>query len=505
MSVVSGTENLFRRFLSILGSKAFSTVLAVVSTPIIVRLLGPGGYGDYAALLSIFSLYMIPVSSGITEGVQKFVAESRDTADWQTHVVQFYVVLAALVVFVAAGLLGVFTLAGFPERLFGENFDGYFLLLVGFVLVSQFRAVSYRAVLGLGEERVSEPLKVTKKAGTVVVGIALVTVGFGVDGMLLGHITANLLVAIGAGVFLTRRLSVGALTSRPPDGFPYRDLLSFNGLNVLLILLVMSLFHADVVMLRSFVGSDVTGFYKGALSIAEFAWFVPITLQRLLLHSSSTLWSEDRIEQITTLSARITRYTVLLTVLMALGLAVLGDEFLPVYYGSAFSASVTPLLLLLPGVVGFAAARPLQAISQGSGQIRTLVYATAGSAGFNLAANAVLIPIYGMVGAAVATSAGYASMFVSLVVAARRIGYDPLDDLRPVRIAATAGLTAPVIFLVERAVGSDILALAVVPPVGAVSYLAAALLTGAVDTEEVVEIGTKLPGPVGAAAEAVRD
>lgn len=501
---MKGTENLFKRFLSILGGKTFSTVVALVSTPIIVRLLGPGGYGDYAALLSIFSLYMIPVSSGVTEGVQKFVAEERDTPNWQTHVVRFYLLLATVAVVIAAVVLLAFTTAGYAEWLFGDAFTRYFYLLAGFVFVGQFRAVSYRTVLGFGKEPVSESLKVLKKLGTVVVGIALVTLGYGVSGMLLGHIVANVVVALGAGYVIARTVSARALLGRPPRGFPYRELLSFNGQNILLILLVMSLFHVDVVMLRTLGNSETTGFYKGALSIAEFLWFVPITLQRLLLHSSSSLWSNDRTERITELSARITRYTILLAVLMALGLAVLADEFLPLYYGPEFVAATTPLLLLLPGVIGFSAARPLQAISQGSGQIRTLVYATGTAATINLVANAVLIPTYGMIGAAVATSSGYGSMFLLLVWAARRIGYDPLDDFRPFRIAATALVTAPVIVLVETLAGSGLLALVVVPPVGGVVYLAAAILTGAVDASEVVEIGAKLPGPVGAFAESVQ-
>jgi len=51
---MKGTTQLFQRFLSLLGPRLVTTILAVLSTPVIVRLLGAGKYGDYAVLLSVY-------------------------------------------------------------------------------------------------------------------------------------------------------------------------------------------------------------------------------------------------------------------------------------------------------------------------------------------------------------------------------------------------------------------------------------------------------------------
>lgn len=494
---VKGLRNLFGRFLSILSARLFTTVVAIITTPIIVRLLGPGEYGDYAVLLSIFSLYMIPVSGAITQGVQKYVSEYRDEAHWREHVVRFYSVLATALGVVAALGLVVFTVLGGTEAVFGAEFSLYFYLLAGFVVVSQFRALCQRIVLGLGLERISGPLDVTQKSVTTVLGISLVLLfGFGVEGMLAGHIIANAVVALSATWVIARQISLKALVSSTSGSFPYRELLSFNALNIVLVLMVMSLYHVDVIMLRTLVGSEETGFYKAALSLAEYLWAVPKALQVVLLHSSSTLWSEDRHSDITQLATRVSRYTILLVLLLAIGLAVLADTVVPLYYGEAFSVATGPLLLLIPGVVGFAAARPLQAIGQGSGQIRTLVVAGGSVAVINVTLNALLIPRFGMNGAAAATSVSYGAMFVFLVWAARQIGFDPLDDIRAVRIAATAAVSAVPIVLLARSIDHELLALAVVPPAGLAIYLAAAVLTGAVTTGEIHNIVSKLPAPV---------
>ncbi|WP_324760540.1 lipopolysaccharide biosynthesis protein [Haloarcula montana] len=490
---MTGTRGFFGRFLSLIGPKMLTTVLAVVSTPIIVRLLGPGGYGDYAVLLSMYSLYMIPISSAITEGVQKFVAEERETEAWIERVLQFYFVLAVVLAVVGSAVLVAVTRAGYAA-VFGTGFTPYLYILAGFVLVGQCRGFAMHTLLGFGLERVNGPLGVVKKAVTVVVGIGLVVSGLGVVGMLVGHIAANALVAVVAGGVILRRVSVRRLFD-VPRSLPVREFLSFNGLNIVLVLLVMSLFHVDVVMVRTLVGGEATGYYKAALSLAEYIWIVPMVLQTMLLHSSSSLWSEQATEQITRIAGRVTRYTTLLVLLLAVGLGTLADRVVPLYYGEPFAVATTPLLLLLPGTVGFAVARPLQAICQGSGQLKTVIVAVGVAAVGNLVLNAVLIRAYGINGAAVATSIAYGSMFLLLVWASWRIGYDPLVDLRPVRVLLTIVVSALVIGGLDRLIGADIVALLVVPVVGLGVFTATALVTGAVDVEETVEILAKVPVP----------
>jgi O-antigen/teichoic acid export membrane protein len=214
------------------------------------------------------------------------------------------------------------------------------------------------------------------------------------------------------------------------------------------------------------------------------------------LHSTSSLWADGRIGDLNRLASRVTRQILLLVVLLAVGLATLADTVLGLYYGPEFVAATLPLLILLPGTVAFAAARPLKAIAQGSGEMRTLLLAIGAAAALNLGLNALLIPLFGMVGAAVATSLGYASMLGFMLFAAARIGFDPLGDLRPDRIAVTAGVTAVPVVGLDWVLGSDLLALIVVPPVGALVFAATAVAVGALDPSEARQGLAYVPQPL---------
>jgi hypothetical protein len=115
----------------------------------------------------------------------------------------------------------------------------------------------------------------------------------------------------------------------------------------------------------------------------------------------------------------------------------------------------------------------------------------------NVVGNYSLIPVYGIVGAAVATSVSYGSMFLLQVACARYLGYSPLEDIRPVRLLATVVVAGPVIFGIERALPSNVIALALVPPLGFLVFAVVAVWTGAIDWSELREATSILPAPIG--------
>ena len=488
-------RSLFAGFLSIFGAKMTTSVVSIVSLPVIVRVLGPAGYGDYAFLLSTLTLLLVVVSSGVTEGVQKFAAENRDREGWTADVVGFYARLAAVLAMAGAVGLAAVVETGAVTRFFGDYRLEFYLLALLLVLI-QFKQLARRVLLAFELERYSESLRVVNKLLTVGLGLGLAISGLGVVGMLLGMAVGNATVALVGAALVVRRVPLASVVRVPDGSFPRRQLLTFNAMNVALVLLTMSLYHVDVLMLRTLVGSEATGYYKAALAIAEYLWFVPISLEALLLHSTSSLWSDGALDRITDLSARISRYTVLFVGLLAVGIAALAERFVPLYFGADYVPMVGPLLWLLPGTVGFAVARPILAISRANGDLRPVIVATGAAAAINLGLNAALIPRYGIAGAAAATSVGYASMLAFHTVSARRLGFDPMAGLRPLRMAATCAVTAAVVFPLAATLQGDLVALAVVPPVGLCVHVAVALATGAVDRGEAEQLLSSVPLPL---------
>ncbi|WP_049972910.1 oligosaccharide flippase family protein [Haladaptatus cibarius] len=506
--------------ISVAGTKVLTLVIGILTTPILYRLLEPAGVGVYTTVISVFSLFMILVSSGVTDGVRKFIAEERDMDCWEEYVVGFYFRLALLLAVVGSGILALATWSGVVGRIFGQQYELYFYLLTVMTIASQLRAYSRRTLMGFGLERYSEPLKVVQRVAFVVVALPLVYVmkdrgllEIAVAGALVGKIAAATAVAVIGFYLIFRRVSLRSLLRPTPEDFPRRTMLTFNSLSIVLIFLLMSLYHVDILMLQALADNVQVGYYRAALKLAEFLWFVPLALQTVFVHSTSELWSNDRTEKISDLAARTTRYTFLLTAIMALGLAVLADIAVPVYFGSQYMPAVIPLLLLLPGALGFAVARPILAIAQGKGNLKYPIAATGTAATINLALNALLIPRYGMHGAAISTSIGYGLMFVFHLWSARKVGFDPLSDARLGRVFAATVLSFPPVFLFSRLLdvrlnllGTEFpLSILIVPPLGLAVFLFFAFGTGALDFDEVFDMLSSLPEPICSRTEMLRN
>jgi O-antigen/teichoic acid export membrane protein len=490
-------SRLIKAFVSILSGQVMTLILGLAITPLLIRALGSSLYGDYAFILSFIGIVTIITNAGIFDGTRKYMSENRSSngESWKNNVFAFYFRFATVIGLFVSLCFILAAGTGFVSHFLDSSFTPYFYLLSIMILGRQIRSVVRGGLMGLNLEHRSEPLMVLNKLLFGVTGIFLAYVGYGVSGVIVGHIIGLLSMIIVGSLILTSRVDFSAALRRLPSEFPRRELGTFNLLTLVLVLFIYSLYHVDILILRPIAGSRPTGYYRAALRVAEFLWFVPTALSTLLLHSVSELWTDDRVDRISELASRLTRYNLLLTTLLILGLAALAENFLGIYFGQEFEVATRPLLILLPGTLGFALANPIMAIGQAKGELRILIAGTGVAAVLNLVLNLLLIPHYGMTGAAVATSISYGSMFVFHVYTSRQLGFNPLADLRLARVSITALVTGIVIYTLSSVL-SGTLSLLIVPVVGSVIYTFTALQTGCVDADELISLINNLPSPV---------
>lgn len=487
------SKSITQRFLAIFTSNIIGILATFLATPLIVRFLGSARYGDYAFLLSILSISLLFANSGIYDGIRKHIKESNDFDAWEDRVFAFYSHMG-LVTILSIGLaisVGIHT--GLVQQYFGSRFEQYFVLIFLIIISEQGFVIARSTLMGFDREDISEKLVISNNVGSVSIGLVLLYLGYGVPGLIAGRLLSNAVLAGIGLIIVSRFIDYSHLFVGPSARFPGRRLLSFNVMSILLFSLYVSIQQVDIILIQIFHGSTLTGYYKAALTLAEFVWFVPRIVQISLLHSTSELWSKSKHDTITEISSKVTRYSLLFTLLLVIGLSALAEQTVTVYYGSEFKPAVLPLIILLPGAVGFAVARPILAIGQGKGDFRYLIYATGAASILNLVLNLLLIPQFGIIGAAVATSIGYFSMFLFHVFGARKIGFDPISDLRLRKVSVTIVLATGGIYILATIIQSDSLSIVIVPPVGFVLYAAVAVATGAISIDELQKLRNQIP------------
>lgn len=468
--------SIFKGYLSIFAGDFGRLATFAIFIPLLVRIITATEYGEYALLMAIFIPLRKFLNFGLFDATKTYGSRS-DIDRSHVFITSFWLHILLLTSGLIVSIIIILT-APLSKTLQ----DSLFFVLLA-VVGNQFYNFGRGVLHALKKESIVEPLIPARSVILSVVGLGLAATGYGVTGVFAGF-AIGFLCAGAVGTALAFRES-GIVP------IPHRDvlreyggaLLKFGAPSMLLILLTVGLYKTDILLLTYFRTGAETGYYRAALQVAEFMWVISVGVEMVMVQTTADLWQSERHDRITELLSRLLRYVVVGTVLLIVGVFILGDEFVNLYFGTAYEASVLPLRILLPGVLGFAVARVIWPVLQAGGYLQEVVAATATATVGNVLLNVLLIPRYGIVGAAVATSTTYGGMALLHIIAAHRASLRPLVGFPAVRICVAAAVTGLTLFILQPLFGT-LLRLAVLPPVGLVVYIGCIYSLGIVSIAE---------------------
>src|SRR5487761_167720 len=160
--------------------------------------------------------------------------------------------------------------------------------------------------------------------------------------------------------------------------------------------------RVDILLVGILLPLGDVGIYSVAVVVAELLWYVPNTLAAVLMPHVAVSSDEDA----TKLTAAFCRGTVALNAILAAGLALICSWLIP-WILPAFRASVQIIWLLLPGTIAASVFKVLSSDFNGRGKPLETFWPAAVSLSLCLVAGLLVIPRFGIIGAAVVTSGGY--------------------------------------------------------------------------------------------------
>ena len=175
-------------------------------------------------------------------------------------------------------------------------------------------------------------------------------------------------------------------------------------------------YRLDQYLIVAFVARAAVGHYAVAVSVGESVWWISSAVAMVMLPRLTGL-DKERADEVTPI---ICRNTLLVSALAALALAAVSPLAIRILFGSEFDPAVTPLILLMPGVVAISAVRVLASYLFSRGKVIYNLYTTVLSLLATLAFGLILIPPFEIEGAAIASSLGYGLALVVSVWFYRR-------------------------------------------------------------------------------------
>jgi O-antigen/teichoic acid export membrane protein len=402
-----GDRNIFaRNVLSTFIAKGLALILTVVTSAIIARWLGPEGKGMLALALLVPGTLVIFLSFGIGVSNVYFIGSRRlDLPTLTKNSVSF----ALLATILGAGIIFFLLVSGWLEALLPQVPTWLILIaLVGFpigLLSGYFITIlqGLQFIITLNIVNLSQ-------GGLTLILIIFFIIGFdlGIVGALVSYLGAGLLGLIVLTMILRRE---GGIFKASWNPLIMRSTLSFGLKGQIGNILQFFNYRLDLFIVNYFLGPKDVGIYSVSVGLAELLWHFPNAVSFVIFPKAAN----TKPELLKNFTPRVFLITLGFTAVGAIGLLFLGKPIISIIYSSTFLAAYVPMLALLPGVVLLGGAKVLtnEIAGRGNPQYNSI------NAGLSLAITVILdlllIPKYGVLGAALASSIAYTMIFFTAV------------------------------------------------------------------------------------------
>jgi O-antigen/teichoic acid export membrane protein len=405
------------RVLVLFVTQVVSAGVGIFNGFVLARLLGPSAKGDYYLLTLLPSTIMVLVQLGLPQAFGFYSARGQ-TAGLTRKSLMLTAAIALPALATAILLLPVLR-ATFMAGL-ETNHILFALLALPFALNATYTT---GIVLGRQAVRWYAGVNITQTIGYSVLLVILVAMlGLGLPGALFIFVAITCVQAAG---FLIGAARVTASHRDPGPAVSVRNLFGYGLRLYPAIITQFFSYRADVFML-AFLLADASaplGYYSMGVSMAEMVFFFPNAVAILLFPHVAGAVREDSDRQVPV----VARVTLLMTAFFGLALVPVATVLITVILPD-FTPALPALYILLPGVVVFSVAKVLSGYLTGLGRTGLTSSVAVSSFVLNIVLNLMLIPRFGILGAATASLISYSASSITYTIIASRLAHAGVLD-----------------------------------------------------------------------------
>ncbi len=410
-------------------------LLYFVSSTVMTRMLGDVGRGEYALLNSQVVLLSLLMSLNLGLGITYFTAKAPDDLRRSIGTASTLLLLTVLVLpLILWGLSASSRMTALlmPDHRISWTYWAFvYISIVSGLLNAAIAAV----MLGLKKFRILNGMAILNATLSAIgfLGLFLLRDHFDVGDMLPAVLIVTVLVILVQSTVWSILYSIHVKQIPLPiwSWVIIRPLLAFSLAGYFSNLINLVNYRFDVWVVDQYHGVAALGIYAVAVGTGQLLFYVPDPFSRVV---QPYLFGQVNDEMLSRFKA-VARLN--FTSLLGLGLimGILAPWVIPLLFGDVFKGSVLPLQLLLPGILFSGATKILAQLVVHKGHQYFNLLATAVGAAFTIALDLLLIPVWGIEGAAVASTISYLVILVVVLLVIRYRGGIPLHDMFLLRIS----------------------------------------------------------------------
>ena len=398
-------QRLIRGAAGTLGLRTAATGLNFITGILLARLLGASGFGIYTYAFTWTQLLSLGATLGLDNLIVREVAiyQSKSTWNLMRGLLRWAnQIVLAVSVGLALGAIGVAW--GLNIQANSEQFSTFCvaMLLIPIESLRNLRLAAMRGLhkilIGLLPEWILAPLLLLVLSGFtyLLLGEGLTAVWIAVIRVFAAAITLVI------GMRLLNKIMPNAAQEVAPQ-YQVRTWLH----SALPFMFMGSMYliksQTDLLMLGAIKGAEAVGIYFAVARGAQLIDFVTNAANTVLGPNIASLYAEGKPEQIEKILIKSSRAVCLISLPIIVGLVGFGHWYL-LLFGSEFTQGQNSLIILCVGQLVNVATGSVGLLLSMTGHERYTLISRGGSTILNVVLNALLIPRWGIEGAAIATA-----------------------------------------------------------------------------------------------------
>lgn len=377
------------------------------------RYLGPELYGTFGLVLSFVSIYQVLMHSGTTNAVSKYVAENEELAgSIKNKALKFLGVFSLVVVVFIVSIASLIA-----NLLKDPALASYIRFTAVFVPVFALYSVYMGLLNGIRAFGKQAKISIIHHITKVLVAFILVLLGLKIYGAIGGYLVA-VIVAL---MLAYHYWKPGEL--KTSGDFKTVKIIRFAAPVILFSVIFTLIISLDLFFVRAILKEkSQTGFYTSAAALSKVPYFIFLALNDTLFPSIAKSTSKKGSIKLTQrYISQSLRYVLILLIPSTLIISATSENLISLVYTDTYLVASLPLSILIFGLTFLCLFILLTTVITASGRPKVSLMIASVLLIVSVVSNTILVPVYGLSGASIATTiTGITGILIAGVYVYRR-------------------------------------------------------------------------------------
>lgn len=418
-----------------LSARLFTVVVKVIAVIFLARFLGPSEFGIFTLIISTVALFSVFVDLGISPATARLLAQDK----WNS---KHAILLSSKLLFLT------FTLFALIIYFFGDFFFGLInavklnellLIFVVLILLQTFQKFYQKCFEGLRRVDLSSKVSLLfewSPWGFAILSVALL--GPTAKNAIIGKIAGSGLLLVGF-VFFMWFVILKKQSISTNSKIQLGTLLKYSAPMLVTAVSFFVYTHSDILIIQALVGEAEVGIYGVAVRMLD-TLHVPAAAIGSAIGAYFVTIYQDKSGKDSNLFYDATKWILIIYLPLSVGLVVTSFDLFPLVFGIEYGQAGIIAIIYAPSLLLKSLSATYSLALDYMGYASKRAVAISISAILNIGLNFLLIPKYGIIGAAFATQITYLPVVIWYIFLIKRVTNSSLrillKELKPIILSS---------------------------------------------------------------------